>query len=271
MDQAAWDPGQYLRHARHRARPFLDLLARVPEPATAAPRIADLGCGAGNVTALLAERWPAARITGFDNSATMLADAARYAGPTAGGGGLDFRAADLAAWLPDEPFDLIVSNAALQWVPDHREMLPRWTAALAPGGTLAFQLPGQGGAPSHRLLAGLCDSPRWRERLAGLGAQHVAVEDPAGYLALLAAPGRSLDAWETTYAQQLAGDDAVLDWVKGTGLRPVLTALEGDPQARDRFLAEYGAALREAYPRGEHGTVYPFRRVFAVVATARPA
>jgi trans-aconitate 2-methyltransferase len=268
--QATWDPEQYLRHEGHRLRPFLDLLARVPDPpAGPAPRVADLGCGTGNVTALITARWPAARVTGFDNSDAMLRAAAPAAGPTPGDGHLDFRHADLATWEPDEPYDLIITNAALHWVPGHRAALPRWAAALAPGGTLALQVPGQGGAPSHRLLAQLCDSASWRDRLAGLGSKHTGVEDPAGYLALLAGPGRTVDAWETTYAQQLPGEDAVLDWVKGTGLRPVLTALEDDPAACDRFVAEYGAALRTAYPRGEHGTVYPFRRVFAVVTTAR--
>ena len=197
----------------------------------------------------------------------MLRAAAGSAGPTPGGGHLDFRHADLATWEPDGPYDLIITNAALQWVPGHRASLPRWTAALAPGGVLALQVPGQGAARSHALLAELCDSAAWRDSLGGLGLRHDGVEDPAGYLALLAAPGRTVDAWETTYAQLLTGDDPVLDWTKGTTLRPVLTALGNDPAAADRFVAAYGAALRAAYPPGPHGTVYPFRRVFAVVAT----
>ncbi|MDI5965577.1 trans-aconitate 2-methyltransferase [Streptomyces sp. SL13] len=267
MTQASWDPGQYLRHEGHRSRPFQDLLHRVPRLPGPAPRIADLGCGAGNVTALLAERWPAARITGFDTSADMLHAARRYAGPTAGGGAIDFREGDAARWLPDEPYDLVVSNAALQWVPNHREMIPRWIDGLAPGGVLAFQVPGQAGARSHVLLGELCDGAEWADRLGGLGLRRSGVSDPAGYLDLLAGPGRRVDAWETTYAQLLTGDNPVLDWVKGSALRPVLTALAADPAAADRFLARYAAALREAYPPGPHGTVYPFRRVFAVVAT----
>ncbi|MGW1764720.1 methyltransferase domain-containing protein [Streptomyces sp. NPDC002073] len=303
-----WDPAQYLRHAGHRARPFLELLARIPElPAGApgavpagrdgglpggGPRIADLGCGPGNVTALLADRWPTARITGFDLSEDMLARARKeYAGPTPGGGSLDFRPADLTGWRPgagtdagsgagpgtapgpdsgsgadpgEEPYDLIVSNAALQWVPGHEELFAAWTAGLRPGGTFAFQVPGNFDAPSHRLLAALCDGPRWRARLSGHGERPAPVLEPAGYLARLGALGCAADVWETTYLQLLPGPDPVLDWVKGTALRPVLTALADDPQVADAFLAEYRDLLREAYPPGPHGTVFPFRRIFAV-------
>jgi trans-aconitate 2-methyltransferase len=263
----AWDPGQYLRHAGHRTRPFLDLLARVPAelPGAPAPEIADLGCGAGNVTALLAERWPAARITGLDNSPAMLEAARAHAGPTPGGGSLDFAAADATAWVPDRAYGLIVSNAALQWVPGHAERLPEWFAALPPGGVLAFQVPGNFSAPSHTLLAGLCAGPRWRARLGGAGADRsMAVLEPEGYLGVLAGLTPEADVWETTYLQLLTGEDPVLDWTRGTALRPALTALAGDPEATAAFLAEYAALLRTAYPPGPHGTVFPFRRIFAV-------
>ncbi|MER5771573.1 trans-aconitate 2-methyltransferase [Streptomyces sp. NPDC001985] len=266
-----WDPRQYLRHAGHRTRPFLDLLARVPAPPRGedggGPRIADLGCGAGNVTALLAERWPTAVITGFDNSPEMLARAGKeHAGPTPGGGSLGFRTADAAHWTPDEPYGLIVSNALFHWVPGHADSFDRWIGALAPGGTFAFQVPGNFAAPSHTLLTEVCASPRWRDRLGGdQGRSHTL--DPAEYLRRLTGPGRVVDVWETTYLQLLTGDDPVLDWVKGTSLRPVLTALDGDPAALSAFLEEYGALLRAAYPAGPHGTVYPFRRIFAVVRT----
>jgi trans-aconitate 2-methyltransferase len=252
-----WDPGQYQRHSGHRARPLYDLLARVPPLPGTAPRIADLGCGPGRPSLLLAERWPAARITGYDNSPAMLAEAKEHAGPTPGGGTLDFVPADLAQWSATEPHDLIVSNAALQWVPGHADRLPEWVAALRPGGVLAFQVPGNFDAPSHRLLRQLVQGPRWGGRLGG-----VLRED--GYFAALAPLGCSLDVWETTYLHALPGEDPVLDWTKGTALRPVLTALGDDAAAREAFLAEYGAALREAYPAGTHGTVFPFRRVFVV-------
>ncbi|MFI1969729.1 trans-aconitate methyltransferase [Streptomyces cinnamoneus] len=264
-----WDPRQYLRHAEDRSRPFTDLLARVPalpgqgrRPA----RIADLGCGAGNVTALLAERWRDARVTGYDNSAAMLREADAYAGRTLGGGSIAFARADLTDWSPDpaEPLDLIVSNAAFQWVPGHAGRFPVWLAGLAAGGTFAFQVPGNGDAPSHALLRQLCASVRWRDRLGEAGRRRVEVLDPAQYLARLTDLGCEVDTWETTYAHLLPGEDPVLDWVKGTGLRPVLTALAGDLAATQAFLAEYGALLREAYPAGPGGTVFPFRRVFVV-------
>jgi trans-aconitate 2-methyltransferase len=261
-----WDPDQYLRHAGHRTRPFLDLLHRIPElPGGEAPRVADIGCGPGNVTVRLAGRWPAARITGFDNSAEMLRAAAGYAGPTPGGGGIDFRQADAAVWTPEETFDLIVSNAALQWVPGHAERFGDWLDHLAPGGVLAFQVPGNFTAPSHALLAELCDAPQWRARLDGHGRRYVHILGPDGYLEHLTGLGcRDVDAWETTYVQLLQGEDPVLDWTKGTALRPVLTALGDDHEAARDFVGQYRDLLRKAYPPGPHGTVFPFRRIFAV-------
>ncbi|KUM72009.1 trans-aconitate 2-methyltransferase [Streptomyces curacoi] len=256
-----WDPAQYLRHAGHRARPFTDLLARVPDLPGERPRIADLGCGPGNVTALLARRWPTAHITGHDNSAEMLDKAhVEHEGPTEGGGRLDFAHADVRTWTPDEPYDLIVSNATLQWVPGHVERFADWIGGLRPGGTFAFQVPGNFDAPSHRLMRelahgyGLADSLRHTD----------AVLAPQDYLARLTDLGCTADVWETTYIHLLAGEDPVLDWVKGTGLRPVLTALADTPERREAFLRDYRAALRTAYPPGAHGTPFPFRRIFAV-------
>ncbi|MCL2553015.1 MAG: trans-aconitate 2-methyltransferase [Actinomycetia bacterium] len=268
-----WDPQQYLRHSTHRTRPFLDLLTRITDlPGGGTPRIADIGCGPGNVTALLADRWPGARITGYDSSREMLAAAEHYAGPTAGGGTLDFRRADAAEWTPEETFDLIVSNAALQWVPDHADRFPAWLDRTAPGGTLAFQVPGNFTAPSHALLAELCDSPRWRTRLDGHGRRYVHILGPADYLERLTELGcEVVDVWETTYVQLLQGEDPVLDWTKGTALRPVLTALEGDPAAQEEFVGQYRDLLRKEYPAGPHGTVFPFRRIFAVARTAEGA
>ncbi|MEV6959267.1 trans-aconitate 2-methyltransferase [Streptomyces sp. NPDC051207] len=259
-----WDPAQYLRHAGHRARPFTDLLARVPDLPGDPPRIADLGCGPGNATALIAARWPTARITGYDNAPEMLTRAREHAGPTPGGGRIGFAHADVRTWTPDAPCDLIVSNATLQWVPGHAGRFAEWIACLAPGGTLAFQVPGNFGAPSHRLMRDLAASPRWRDRLAGVLRHDDAVLTPEAYLARLTALGCAADVWETTYVHLLQGEDPVLDWVMGTGLRPVLDALAAEPGAREEFLAEYGAALREAYPAGPYGTPFPFRRVFAV-------
>jgi trans-aconitate 2-methyltransferase len=269
MPAPTWDPAQYLRHADHRARPFTDLLARVPGLPTDSPRIADLGCGPGNITTLLAERWPTARITGYDNSPEMLTRAHGHAGPTPGGGRLDFAHADVRTWAPEEPYDLIVSNATLQWIPGHCERFGEWTAGLKPGGTFAFQVPGNFGAPSHQLMRDLAHSAHFKDRLADTLRHDDAVLAPETYLEKLADLGCTADVWETTYIHLLHGEDPVLDWVEGTGLRPVLTALADAPEARHDFLTAYRTALREAYPTGPHGTPFPFRRIFAVAHRSR--
>ncbi|WP_019549634.1 trans-aconitate 2-methyltransferase [Streptomyces sulphureus] len=258
-----WDPRQYLRHTDHRLRPVHDLLARVPDlPGAPHPRIADLGCGPGGPTAPLVARWPRAHVTGYDSSPEMLAAARTHAGRTHGGGTLDFARADLSRWHPAEPFDLLFSNAALHWVPGHAAAFASWLDPLPTGGVLAFQVPGNFGAPSHTLLSRLRNSPRWKGRLGE--DTETPVLDPGGYLDALTRLGCTVDAWETTYQQLLHGEDPVLDWVEGTTLRPVLDLLADDPGARDAFLDEYAAALREAYPARPYGTPYPFRRIFVV-------
>ncbi|MFJ9040455.1 trans-aconitate 2-methyltransferase [Streptomyces sp. NPDC102406] len=262
-----WDPQQYLRHADHRARPYADLLARVPALPREPARIADLGCGPGHSTPLLTGRWPTAHITGYDNSPEMLARAASYAGPTTGGGHIDFAPADLTRWTPPETYDLLASNATLQWVPNHTDTFPALLDALTPGGTLAFQVPGNFEAPSHVLMRRLAQSPRWRDRLGTILRHTDAVLTPTAYLQRLTGLGCAVDAWETTYTHLLTGDDPVLDWVRGTGLRPVLTALADDPEARDAFETQYRDLLRTAYPATPHGTVLPFRRIFVVAVT----
>lgn len=271
MTHPTWDPAQYLRHAGHRARPFADLLAAVPalpaerEPSAGPPRIADLGCGPGNVTVRLTERWPTAHVTGYDNSPDMLDRAhTEHEGPTAGGGRLDFAHADARTWAPREPYDLIVSNAVFQWVPGHADRFADWVAALRPGGTFAFQVPDNIDAPLHALMRELAATPRWKARLAEVLHHTDSVHTPGTYLDRLARLGCATDVWQTTYFHVLAGEDPVLDWVKGTGLRPALTALADDPEARDAFVTEYRDRLREAYPSAPYGTVLPFRRLFAV-------
>lgn len=254
-----WDPRQYERYADHRSRPFHDLVGRIG--AATADRVVDLGCGTGALTATLLDRWPGATVTGVDSSAEMLAEAAPRARPPR----LTFHRGDVAGWAAGrdsgEPVDVIVSNAVLQWVPGHADLLPGFVAALADGGWLAFQVPGNFGSPSHVLLRELCRSVRWRG-VAEAPGREPGVLEPADYLDRLARLGCAVDAWETTYLHVLTGTDPVLEWVRGTALRPVLAAL--GPADTERFVTEYAALLREAYPAREYGTLLPFRRVFVV-------
>jgi trans-aconitate 2-methyltransferase len=256
-----WDPGQYQHFGDERSRPFFDLVARVA--AQDPGQVADLGCGPGTLTATLADRWPGADIHGIDSSPEMI-EAAR-ALPAAGGRQLSFALGDVREWRPDGLVDVIVSNAVLQWVPDHLAVLDRWAGFLRPGGWLAFQVPGNYDQPSHAVLRELAASERWRALLDGVSLNRQAA-DPAEYLDLLARAGLEVDAWETTYLHVLHGEDPVLDWYKGTGLRPVLAALQPDRAAE--FLDEYRIRMSEVYPPAPYGTAFPFRRVF-VVATRR--
>ncbi|HEV2537897.1 MAG TPA: trans-aconitate 2-methyltransferase [Streptosporangiaceae bacterium] len=255
-----WDAALYLRFGGERARPFFDLLARVG--AELPGYVVDMGCGPGNLTALLAERWPAATVCGVDSSPEMI-EAARALGPVATNHapGLSFMLDDIRFWKPQSLPDVIISNAVLQWVPGHRELLARWADQLARGGWMALQVPGNFDQPSHAIMREMAASARWRPLLRDVALNRQSA-DPADYADLLARAGLEVDAWETTYVHLLHGEDPVLEWYKGTGLRPVLAALDAD-QARD-FLAEYGTRVREAYPPSSFGTLFPFRRVFAV-------
>ncbi len=249
-----WDPAQYRKFGGERARPFFELVGQI---GAENPRsVVDLGCGPGELTASLSQRWPDADVLGLDDSPEMIREAEQV-----GTERLRFELMDAHDWVPDEPVDVIVANALLQWLPDHEELMLRWAGQLAEGGWIAAQLPANHNQASYRLLRELLDSDRWRSRLAGVRLAFQAA-DPARYLDLLAGAGCVVDAWETTYLHVLPGDDPVLGWIKGTGLRPVLTAL--DEPERAEFEAEYGALLRAAYPTREYGTVLPFRRVFVV-------
>lgn len=255
-----WDPGQYLTFADERSRPFFDLAGRVA--ATAPGYVVDLGCGPGQLTAELARRWPRATVLGVDSSAEMIeaATAARYGGDGFGGR-LRFERGDVRDFKPGRPVDVIISNAVLQWIPGHLDLLPRWAGYLSPGGWLAVQLPGNFDQPSHEVLRELARSDRWRDRLAGVQLNRQAA-DPITYLDVLARSGLAVDAWETTYLHVLTGPDPVTEWYKGSGLRPVLAALGAEEAAE--FVEQYGAEVRAAYPAAPYGTVLPFRRVFAV-------
>ncbi len=250
-----WDPGQYRRFADERARPFFDLVARI---GTDAPRsVVDLGCGPGDLTVDLARRWPAAAILGIDSSAEMIAAARRGEQRP----GVSFTVADLRDWQPDVPVDVLVCNAVLQWVPGHLDLLPRWASWLSDGGWLAFQLPGNFDQPPHAVLREMAASLRWRPLIGEAELTRQAGE-LTGYLDVLAGAGCQVDAWETTYLHILHGEDPVVDWVKGTALRPVLAVLDVTETAE--FLAEYRDRMRRAYPARSFGTVLPFRRVFVV-------
>ncbi len=251
-----WDPAQYLRHADHRSRPFHDLVGRIAVAPDEVRAVADVGCGPGHLTVTLADRWPGARVVGIDTSTAMI-ERARADHPRG-----DWQLSDARTWLPAAPLDVVVSNAVLQWVPGHRDVIERLLALLRPGGWLAFQMPANDDAPAQRTLTALARSAHWIERVGHLAEREEHVADPADYATgLLAAGCDHVDAWETTYVHVLAGDDPVLDWLAGTGLRPILEHLGTDGPA---FCTELGQLLRAQYPTGPHGTLFPFRRVFAV-------
>jgi trans-aconitate 2-methyltransferase len=248
-----WDPDRYLTYADERGRPFVELVQRVGAESPAA--VVDLGCGPGNLTRLLAERWPAAEVLGVDSSVEMV-EKARSTLPD-----MSFEVADLRDWARgDAQVDVLVSNATLQWVPDHLDLLPQLVRRVRPGGWLAFQVPGNLEEPSHTLRRELADDPRFAAHTAGVAVPDS--HDPQVYLEVLAGAGCAVDAWETTYLHLLTGEDPVFTWVSGTGARPTLQALP--PGLRDEFEEEFKARLRAAYPTRDHGVVLPFRRIFAV-------
>ena len=252
-----WDPATYLEFADERSRPFIDLLSRVN---AAHPRlVVDLGCGPGQLTASLADRWPDAQILGLDSSPEMIKQAAEFASQR-----VSFQVQDLRDWRPAAPVDVIISNATLQWVQGHRGLLPDLVNALSQDGWLAFQVPGNFGEPSHLLLRQLAADARYAPMLTEVTWPSSA--DAASYLADLAGLGCSVDAWETTYLHVLTGPHPVFRWISGTGARPVLQALPDDLRAQ--FIAEYQELLTAAYPARAHGTLLPFRRIFVVARGA---
>jgi trans-aconitate 2-methyltransferase len=253
-----WDAEQYMRFRDERTLPGIDLLTRVALDAPS--RIVDLGCGPGNSTRLLRERWPDARITGLDSSPAMLA-AAGSADP-----GIDFVLGDIALWQPDAPVDLIYSNAALQWVGDHARLLPRLLACVAPGGALAVQMPRNHDFETHALMRDVAAEPPWRERLAGARPPSP-VEPPEFYYDLLAPHCGGLRIWETNYIQAMDDVAAIVEWLRGTGLAPFLARL-GDDE-KQQFLARYRARLAQAFPPRRDGRVLlPYPRLFLVADRA---
>jgi trans-aconitate 2-methyltransferase len=255
----SWDPSQYLKFAGERMRPAVDLLARVP---AAAPKtVVDLGCGAGNLAPLLAARWPQAQLTGVDSSPEMLARA-RAAHPQA-----RFEQADIGAWRPARPVDVLYSNAALHWLDGHERLFPALLDAVAPGGWLAVQMPRNFGAPSHTTIVETLEQGPWRARLEPqLRREPVAA--PGFYWRLLEPLAAELQVWETEYLQVLEGDNPVAEYTKGTWLKQFLDLLQDAERAA--FEAAYRARVRAWYPPEADGrTLFPFRRLF-LVAQRRP-
>jgi trans-aconitate 2-methyltransferase len=252
----SWSAAQYVKFEEERTRPVRDLVARIPLAHVSTG--VDLGCGPGNSTEVLRERYPGALIVGVDSSADMI-EAARERIPD-----IDFEIADLRYWRADGPFDVILANAVLQWLPDHEALLPALIARLKPGGALAVQMPDNLGEPTHRLMPEIAGAGPWAAKLKDAGGARAASRAAEWYFRLLRAHARHLDLWRTTYYHPLAGAAAIVEWVKGTGLRPFIDPLEGSE--REAYLARYEAAIAEAYPAEADGIVLlPFPRLFFVV------
>ncbi len=251
-----WNVEQYQKYADERARPFFDLLGQI---LCEAPRqIVDLGCGPGTLTRTLAERWPAAQVLGVDNSPEMLAKAGSEAIP----GRLSFEQADISAWTSDGPCDLIVSNAALQWIGDHERLLARLAEMLAPQGTLALQMPNRFHTASQLAIDETMADPRWSGALQGVGLHRDSIQPLAWYVDRLHDLGFQVNAWETIYYHVMTGENPVLEWLKGTGLRPLLDRLS--PELSREFERAAGERLIKAYPARKGITVFPMPRVFFV-------
>jgi trans-aconitate 2-methyltransferase len=250
-----WNPEQYLKFGSERTQPVRDLIGRI---ALENPRrIADLGCGPGNSTEELGKRWPGSSIQGIDNSAEMI-ERARRAYPNG-----RWRVSDAAGWTPEEPLDLIFSNAMLHWVRDHERLCPRLLEQAAAGGALAVQAPAHYDSPLHREILEVSRHPLWANRMEQ-ARNALTNHPPEFYYDLLAPLASRVDVWETTYYHVLAGPESVLEWFRGTGLRPFLEVL-ADHSERALFEAMLGERYAKTYARRPNGQVlFPFRRLFFV-------
>ena len=251
-----WSPQQYAAFEDERTRPSRDLVAAIP--GTAGGRMCDLGCGPGNSTEVLAARFPDGVVEGLDSSPDMVA-AARARMP-----GVRFAVADLQAWDDPGPFGALLANAVLQWLPGHAALLPRLAGRLAPGGSLAVQMPDNLDEPAHRLMREVAACGPWAAKLAGAAGMRTGMGTPDWYYGVLRPSCSRVDVWRTTYHHVLPGGaDAVVEWFKGSGLRPFLAPLDGAERAA--FLDRYRAAVAEAYPALPDGAVLlPFPRLFMV-------
>ncbi|MDM0043599.1 trans-aconitate 2-methyltransferase [Variovorax dokdonensis] len=258
---ADWNPSLYSRYEDERTRPARDLLARVPLQSAALAF--DLGCGPGNSTELLVERFPDADVVGTDNSPAML-DAARERVPKA-----RFELSDIASWRPEVRPTLIYANAVLQWVPDHATLLPRLLDALAPGGVLAIQMPDNRDEPTHRLMREVAALPEFAQQIGDYTRLRTELLGLQGYYDLLAPMAEHFDIWRTTYQHPMASAASIVEWVRSTGLRPFIDPLS--PPLRERFLAEYERRVADAYPvRADGQRLLAFPRLF-IVATRSSA
>jgi trans-aconitate 2-methyltransferase len=250
----AWDPAQYEKFKKERARPFFDLLAQLDdiEPKTAV----DLGCGTGELTAELAKKWPQAEVVGVDNSPDMLEKSKAYASER-----LRFEQSAMEEWTPKIPVDLLFANAAFHWLKPHEQQVQRLASFVRSGGTFAFQAPNQYREPSHMIIQEVRNAPEWKP-LIGSATSDGYLAAPDWYLDTLREMGFVPRLWETIYYQVLEGENAALEWVKGTALRGVLAKL--DPEQQKRFLAQCAEKFNEAYPKAKGGTLFPYRRMFVI-------
>jgi trans-aconitate 2-methyltransferase len=254
-----WNADEYLKFSSDRARPFADLLAQIStNSVNSVESIVDLGCGTGHLTRSMAERWPKARVIGVDRSAEMLAKAEPLAIP----GRLEFVQEEIADWSAPRPVDLMVSNAALHWVDDHESLLTRLSQMLSPNGTLAVQMPNRFQGPMQAAIDALVADSRWATQLHGVGLHRESVRPILWYVRLLHGLGLAVNAWETTYVHVLTGENPVLEWIKGTGLRPILAALDAANSAQ--FLAELGLRVKSIYPPTGDVTFFSMPRLFFV-------
>ncbi len=250
----SWSAAQYVKFEEERTRPVRDLVSRIPNEE--ARRAADIGCGPGNSTEVLRQRYPDADIVGVDSSSDMI-EAARKRLPD-----VSFEVADVVGW-GGAGLDVILANAVIQWIPDHATLLPALAAKLSAGGSLAIQTPDNLDEPSHRLMREVAADGPWSGKLADASKARAARHGADWYFRLLRTQAARVDVWRTTYFHPLSGARAIVEWVKGTGLRPFIDPL--DPAEREAYLARYEAEIAKAYPAEADGTVLlPFPRLFFV-------
>jgi trans-aconitate 2-methyltransferase len=254
-----WSAEQYLKFADERTRPCRDLAARIAVPDVR--RVIDLGCGPGNSTEVLASRWPDAEIIGFDSSSAML-ETARKAQP-----GREWVQGDIVEWANDDRgsrYDVVFANASLQWIPDHAGNFPRLLRRVAPGGAFAAQLPGNHEGPTHQLMRDIAASASWKRSFPSGKVREWHSSDLDYYYDALAPHAARLDIWETSYLHIFSGAEDIVEWYKGSGMRPYLEAIDSEAE-RNRFMAEYLAGIRGLYPPRSNGRVlFPFRRLFMI-------